>query len=406
LVVFILHLASSEKGLGVDSKSGQFFKNMNRYGLWPDAHPVHRTSVSKARQKISWEFFKDLMVNAVQLAYDNIPTTDNHLWHGKSVFAIDGSQYILPASPHIRETFDPSSGLETNGRGHFPQCLVSTLYDVFRRLPVARTVVDSQGSERDEAANLLKHLPTKNNLILFDRGYPSFELIHMLSSETPSRFVFRCPAKSSFKAIDEFLIKDKQQGYIHISPTGRFLSKVPPGNRKEIKAIKLRIIKMVSPSDGTVSVLITNLYNESKYSYQDITDLYFKRWEVEVYYRDEKTVLNATKFHTRTVNGVLQEMYAIPVMSLIARTLMHLSLEKNLENKQMPQFKNSIIALSSELGLFVSNEIERAISIFKELLQEMLRVPYPKTAKKRPSTRRVNKSPNNKWKDNKRQKSK
>ena len=41
----------------------------------------------------------------------------------------------------IRNEFDPQRGKKING--HFPQCLVSTLYDVFRRLPVARTIVST-----------------------------------------------------------------------------------------------------------------------------------------------------------------------------------------------------------------------------------------------------------------------
>jgi hypothetical protein len=46
--------------------------------------------------------------------------------------------------------------LEYPGKGHFPQCLVSTAYDVFRRLPVARTIVGiPAANERDEAQIML-----------------------------------------------------------------------------------------------------------------------------------------------------------------------------------------------------------------------------------------------------------
>lgn len=378
---------------------------MRRYGVWRDAQAVHRSSVSKARRKISWEFFKDLFEDAVRLAYKTLPVTAHMLWFGMSVYAIDGSQFILPATKNIRDTFDPDSGLSTNGKGHFPYCLVSTLYDVFRRMPVARTIVDSKGSEREEAAALLKQVPTKRNLILFDRGYPSFELIHQLTSMKHTAFIFRCYTTSTFTVITEFVNKGLDQGELYIDPTDNFLAKVPKANRKNIKPIKLRIIRMESPADGTVSVLLTNLYNKSKFSVQDITDLYFKRWEIEVYYRNEKTVLDVTKFHARTVNGVLQEMYAIATMSVLARTMMHLSSEIILEGKRMPQLKNAMIALSSDVGQLVSDDPETAAWIFKELLQEISRVVYHSPLIKRPSQPRVNKGPNNKWKYRKRRKS-
>jgi len=378
---------------------------MRRYGLWRDAQAVHRSSVSKARHKISWEFFKDLFEDAVLLACNTLPVTADMLWLGMSVYAIDGSQFILPATQNIRETFDPDSGLSTNGKGHFPYCLVSTLYDVFRRIPVARTIVDSKGSEREEAAHLLKQLPTKRNLILFDRGYPSFELIHLLTSMKNTAFIFRCYTTSTFNVITDFVNKGLEQGELFIDPTDNFLAKIPYENRKQIKPIKLRVIRMVSPSDGTVSVLLTNLYNQSTYSFQDITDLYFKRWEIEVYYRDEKTVLDATRFHSKTVNGVLQEMYAIAIMSVLARTMMHLSSEFILHGKHMPQFKNAIIALSCDVGQIVSDDPETAAWIFKELLQEISRVVYHRPSMKREPQPRVNKGPNNKWKYRKRSKS-
>lgn len=378
---------------------------MRRYGLWRDAQAVHRSSVSKARRKISWEFFKDLFEDAVRLAYTTLPMAANMLWFGMSVYAIDGSQYILPANQNIRETFDPDSGLSTNGKGHFPYCLVSTLYDVFRRIPVARTIVDSKGSEREEAARLLKQLPTKKNLILFDRGYPGFELIHLLTSMKNTAFIFRCYTTSTFNVITDFVNKGLEQGELYIDPTDNFLAKLPKENRKKIKSIKLRIIRMESPTDGTVSVLLTNLYNKSKFSSQDLTDLYFKRWEIEVYYRDEKIVLNATQFHSRTVNGVLQEMYAIAIMSVLARTMMHLSSELILHGKHMPQFKNAIIALSSDVGQLVTDAPETAAWIFKELLQEISRVVYYRPLMKRQPQPRVNKGPNNKWKYRKRRKS-
>ncbi|BBL77313.1 hypothetical protein [Methylomagnum ishizawai] len=72
---------------------------------------------------------------------------------GLSVFAIDGSKYRLPA-------FDPDGGLDRPGRGHYPLCLVSTAHDMFRRIPIARTVQPmARADEREEAKALLPHIP-------------------------------------------------------------------------------------------------------------------------------------------------------------------------------------------------------------------------------------------------------
>ena len=81
---------------------------------------------------------------------------------------------------------------------------------------------------------------------------------------------------------------------------------------------------MVSP-DGIVSVLLTNLYDTEKFPRQEIITLYFKRWEVESYYRDEKVVLEIEGFHGKTSNSIRQELFAAMIMSVISRTLMALS---------------------------------------------------------------------------------
>lgn len=99
---------------------------------------------------------------------------------GLSVFAIDGSKYRLPAADALRKAFDPDSGLDHPGQGHYPQCLVSTVYDVFRRLPIARTVQSiAHANEREEVKVLLPQIPL-GGVLLFDRGYPSYDLIDYL----------------------------------------------------------------------------------------------------------------------------------------------------------------------------------------------------------------------------------
>ena len=102
----------------------------------------------------------------MELAYKLWPRDPSYLWHGMSVIAFDGSKYNLPATEENRKEFDPQSGLDHEGKGHYPQCLVTTAYDVFRRIPVARTVVSIHGSEREEALRLLDIHPPGSRLAL------------------------------------------------------------------------------------------------------------------------------------------------------------------------------------------------------------------------------------------------
>lgn len=131
--------------------------------------------------------------------------------------------------------------------------------------------------------HLLKYIPF-GSVLLFDRGYPSYELILHLMRKFRGYFVFRCPIQST--AVKAFIESGKEEDYICVDPSSNYLSNIPKKQRKDLKALKLRIIKLVSP-DGTVSVLLTNL-NDRKFSAPEIISLYFRRWEIEGYYRERK----------------------------------------------------------------------------------------------------------------------
>ncbi len=395
LITFILSLTASGKSRGVDIKSGEFFKAARRSGLWPDAEAVHRSALTHARGKVSWTVFRDIFADAVDLAYKLWPRDPSFLWHGMSVCAFDGSKYDLPATLRIREEFDPQSGLQHEGKGHYPQCLVTTAYDVFRRIPVARSVVGINGSERDEAQALLPSISSRS-VLLFDRGYPGYELISYLRENHKGYFLFRCPATSTFPAVESFVASGKQEGFILLDPSNNFLKGLSRRQRKKAKGIQLRIIRLVSP-DGTVSVLLTNMLNMAAFPMQEIIDLYFRRWAVEDHYRNEKVALEIEKFHGKNSNSIRQELFAVAIMSVIARTLMVVTQRALGSRMAEYQFKNAIMTLAAEAAILVPDDPGKAAEIFSEILQAISRVKYYRPKSPRPTQPRVTKKAPNKW---------
>ncbi|WP_237671475.1 IS4 family transposase [Desulfomonile tiedjei] len=394
-MTFILSIAASGKGKGVDMKSGEFFRHARILGLWPDAEAIHRSALTKARKKVDWRIFRQILDDAVGLAYECWPKSPKDEWHGMSTHAIDGSDYTLPAADELRAEFDPESGLGQAGKGHYPQCLVCTLYDVFRRLPIARTVVPVNSSERDQAKHLLPLVP-EGSVLLLDRGYPGYEFLSYLLDKFKGYFVIRCPATSTFATVKEFIRSGKSEAEIVIPPTSNYLSQVTAEQRKAAKPIRVRVIRLSNP-DGTLSVLLTNLYDKVEFPRQEITDLYFRRWEIESYFRDEKIGLEIEKFHGKTCNSVLQELFAAAIMAVISRTLMAISTQLLGGELGEPQFKNAVMTLASEAAVLAADDPERAIEIFQDILKEIYRVKYYRPNSQRPPQPRVNKQSKNKW---------
>jgi len=382
---------------GVDVKSGEFFRNAKRSGLWPDAEAIHHSTLSKARSKVDWRIFANMLEDAVCLAYQCRPEREEFLWHGMSVFAIDGSWYTLPATEEIRKEFDPLSGiqLQYRGKGHYPQCLVSTAYDIFRRIPIARSIVSVNGSERDQAKSLIPNIPA-GSVVLLDRGYPGYEFISHLQDGFNGYFIIRCPAANTFFAVEEFIRSGKEEDLIFVSPSRNYLSKVSARQKKKLKMIKLRVIRLKNP-DGTLSVLLTNLHHRIEFTREEITDIYFRRWGVEGYYKDEKIVLEIDKFHGKTSNSIRQEFFAAAIMSVISRTLMVISTEMFGGKPIEPQFKNAVVTLAAEAAVLAAEDSQMAFEVFESILKEIHRVKYYRPKVPRPPQPRVTKRPVNKW---------
>jgi hypothetical protein len=358
-------------------------RHARRSGLWPEAQAVHRSAVTKARAKLPWNAFAQRHQAAVRLAYDLWLDTEEDTWQGLSVFAIEGSQYRLPASKALREAFDPDRGLDHPGKGHYPACLVSTVYDGFRRLPIARRIQPmAQANEREALKALLPQLPA-GGLLRLDRGYPSYHRIDFLNQHYQGYWRFRCPARSTFPAVEAFVHSGHSAALITLeSPTTPRLS--------------VRAIRLVSP-DGTVSVLLTNRLEAAGFSAETRIGRYFRRWAVETHYRDENTAMAIETCHSQTANGIRQALLAMVIMAVIARLLMRLTTDPEHPSRAEPQFQQALISLAQEAAVLTPRDPVWALSSFRELLDAMARVLYYRPQVPRPSQPRVGKKPINKW---------
>lgn len=407
LIVTLLHLtASGSHHEGVDIKLSGFFNLSRRGGLWPEAQTPHRSALTKARSKVSWETFAELLRKAVDLAYQAFPQRDEYTWRGLSVFAFDGSKYTLPATAELRKTFDPDSGLDKPGKGHYPQALVNTVYDVFRRMAVGRTACPIPGgNEREQALRLLDLLPLVC-VCLFDRGYPSYAFILALMQQ-PRYFLMRCPTQSTFPAVEAFVRSGQQDGVIWLVPSDTFKRSLTKAERKTLTPLKLRIIRLTHP-DGTLSAVLTNLFDQRLFPCPCVVDLYYRRWAIENHYRDEKVGFEIERFHSKTVNGIQQELFAILIVCVIARVVTALSVSSEaLETEhcnQAPQLKNAAKAFAREAAILTAMNPDRAFAIFQELLDDIRRVKYYQPHEPKPSTPRINKASANKWQGRRSQK--
>jgi hypothetical protein len=234
--------------------------------------PVSEQSISAARNKLRWEAFEDLFVEAARFIY----TGDIDLWNGYRVWAIDGTKIALPNYPSLAQLFGNEKGSPT-ARG-------SILYDVVNLTIADAAIEPLSTNERTLAERHIQALcdkfSPKKELVLFDRGYASADLVDLLIGKG-IHFVMRVRRKFNLE-IDALPLGDD---HVNIGSHG------------------VRVIKLELDSGETES-LITDLTEDF-----DFKALYFMRWGVEKAYDVVKNALQIENFSGRTETAIRQDFY-------------------------------------------------------------------------------------------------
>lgn len=165
--------------------------------------------------------------------------------------------------------------------------------------------------ERDSLKAMLRHFQA-GDLSLLDRGLGGME-IYLEHEKRGLLFIHRArtSGKTTQRDIQAFLASKQRDRTLEM--------KTRDANTGEIRCMKVRLIRGPRDSEGKPIVLVTNLLDRRKYSSGSLLKLYRKRWSVETFYGRIKRMLNFERFHSKTYNGVMQEIFAhLLVLSLAA----------------------------------------------------------------------------------------
>lgn len=265
------------------------------------------------RKKIKPEVFVELSNNLINEFY-----TDNEqsieLWNGFRLLAVDGSRLTLPKTTDLLNEFGNAKN-QTNTV--VVQGRVSVLYDVLNKFIIHSKLSPLSVSERELAFEHLKY--TKNgDLIIYDRGYPSFEMIHKHKIQGVD-FLFR--VQSNFNnQVKAFISSNKETDLVYIKPDNT--AKITNKGYSKKNQILVRLDKVVL-SNGNVEVLMSSLTDINKYSNSLFKDLYFLRWKVETFYDELKNKLKVESFSGYSKQTIYQDFYSTVFVSNIQSLLIN-----------------------------------------------------------------------------------
>ena len=388
VIALIINLVRPGKRFGYQEVIDRFYSDT---GLAHDQasrdKPPDKAAFCRQRQKLPLDVLRELFSKAVTKAEEMAVQVADTTWHGLRVFAIDGTKKNIPFSEQLAAFFGIPSGAS------FPQMLTCALYDVLAKIPIDVVYGPFDSSERDMARLLYKDLD-KSDLLLLDRGYPSFELLsEMLSSGF--QFMVRLPITGLLKEVRSFLDKGSRDGILTIHPPTSLIRELRKQGKPIPEPIRLRVIKIRLPN-GKKAVFITTLLNKATYPLAQLRDLYHLRWEEEEFFKLVKGLLEAENFHGKCLLLIGQELMAIHLYCLLTRILiMECSISNHIPISQIPQ-QHAFLAVARFLDkIWTSSDIERSYRWLVMCIEEIAWRRY----KKRPgrSFPRKSKSSLGKW---------
>lgn len=275
--------------------------NLNHLGV--DLAPS-KSSISYQNKKRDWRLFQEYYY-ALQTYLGSLSGRKQSRFRIKSkIFLLDSTTISLCLS-----LFDWAEYKTTKGA-----VKMHTLLDYDGNLPAYVNVTNGKTADNKGAYDI--PLLAKS-VIVADRFYNDLNLLNVWDSKEVF-FVVRHKDNLAFKTITEHELPEKRNENILkdecIELTGAISKKKYPK--------KLRRVAVWDDENQQTIELITN---QMSWTANTISELYKSRWQVEIFFREVKQLLNIKSFIGTSENAVLIQIWTALITILILKFLKNLA---------------------------------------------------------------------------------
>lgn len=276
------------------------------------------------RKKINPNVFKYLSQVIIENAYVESNTTIK-LFNGFRILAVDGSKITLPYTEELKKEFGES---KNNTSTVVVQAKSSVLYDVLNHIVLDSSLENLEKGER-ELALVHSSQWKKNDLIIYDRGYPSYDFKYE-HIKLGIDYLIRTKTTHS-KMVKHFVSSGKKSIITEVFPQEKHSFEGKDYNKNT--GIKVRLVRIDLPS-GEIEILMTSLLDSQKYPANMFKELYFLRWGIETFYDELKNKLKVEYFTGYSKISIQQDFFcAIFISNLQSIIVNDLQEELDIKNK-------------------------------------------------------------------------
>ena len=271
-------------------------------------------------------------------------------WRGFLLHAVDGSSAYLFNKEEVISYYGTHSAV--------PMARIVQIHDVLNDISVWGGIYPIKQSEKGIVAEQIEQFKS-DSLAVFDRGFPSFSLMYLMENQEISRsYLMRCTVTFN-NEVKAFVRSRKSSKIVDFKPSTESIEALKKNGyivRKDTTT-KVRMVKIRLPN-GTIEILLTNLYDEKLYKLNDFKYLYGMRWGIETAYYKQKNQLQMEQFSGHRVVCIKQDyaatLFVANLQSIIEKQcndyLSTINIQRKLnykinKNLSIASLKNNIVQL-------------------------------------------------------------
>lgn len=364
-------------------------------------------SYCTARKKLSQQMLADILAHTAE-RLEQIPETG--ILNNRRVIVVDGTGVSMPDTPDNQEVW-PQTSSQKPGCG-FPTARICACFSLQTGALLSYAVGNKKNHELPLFRQQWKTF-NQGDIFLGDKGFCSYFDIANLGEQGVDSVVTlarRTPvnAATSLKKLgpDDLLITWKRPVYnVNLSYSQQEWTKLP-------KELILRQIKVTVNNPGFRTqelYIITTLLDDAQYPAQDLADLYFKRWDVELFFRDIKTTMGMDILRCQTPDMIRKEILMHFIAYNCIRRLMYEAAEEADLEVRVVSFKGSLQALRNWEPHLNQAKLSKAecFRLISDLYEAMTNTPIrqrpgrgePRCMKRRPKNYQLLTAPRHEMKE-------
>ncbi len=297
----------------------------------------------QARSKLSHDDLEKILSHTANSLHDQ---GHNERWKDRRVVVVDGTGLSMPDTSENQAVWPQTRG-QKPGCG-FPQATVCACFC----LHTGALLSHRMGSRKNHELPLLRQQHDQfkpGDIFLGDKGFCSYydvDQFQQLGVDSVISVGVRKPVEvASALAVlghNDLLIQWPKPKWNKKSSYSKEDWQALP------RQLTLRQIKVIVDNPGfrvQSFYIVTTLTDAQTYSAADIADLYYRRWDVELFFRDIKTTMGMDILRCRTPAMVRKEILMhLIVYNSIRLLMLNAAIDKGLSPSRI-SFKASVQAL-------------------------------------------------------------